>query len=172
MKHKVILVDEHDREIGEAEKIEAHQNAWLHRAFSIFIFNTQGSLLLQRRASGKYHSGSLWTNTCCSHPQPGSTLFQEAHRKLQLEMGFDCDIHEVFTFTYRVELENGLSEHEIDHVFVGVHDGDPVPNPEEVEDWRWAGQDELKADLLAHPERYSYWMKLVFDRVLQSVDMR
>jgi isopentenyl-diphosphate Delta-isomerase len=168
MHSKVILVDEHDREIGQAEKLAAHQDGLLHRAFSIFIFDGRGRLLLQRRAANKYHSGRLWTNTCCSHPLPDRPLAEEAHRKLQHEMGFDCELSEIFQFTYHVKLENGLYEHEFDHVFFGTYNQDPTPNPEEVEDWKWIDLAELSSDIVLHPDDYSYWMKLVLDRVIQE----
>lgn len=168
MQSKVILVDENDREVGHAGKLEAHQNGLLHRAFSIFVFDQKGRLLLQRRAAKKYHSGSLWTNTCCSHPLPERPLLEEAHRKLRHEMGFDCELAESFHFTYRVKLENGLYEHEFDHVFFGTYDGDPVPNPDEVEAWKWIDLTELSNDIVLHPDEYSYWMKLVLDRVIKE----
>src|SRR5262245_36737449 len=134
---RVVLVDENDREIGTEEKLKTHQQGLLHRAFSIFVLNSEGQLLLQKRAAGKYHSPGLWGNTFCSHPRPGEELEAAVHRRLQAEMGFDCPLKRDFSFVYRVELNNGLIEHEIDHVFSGHHDGDPDANLEEVQDWRW-----------------------------------
>ncbi|MGC8851384.1 MAG: isopentenyl-diphosphate Delta-isomerase, partial [Candidatus Micrarchaeia archaeon] len=134
---QVILVDENDRELGVGEKMEVHRNGQLHRAFSIFVFNSDGKLLIHQRAKEKYHSGGLWTNTCCSHPRPGEKLDEAIHRRLVEEMGFDCPLKEVFSFVYQVKFENGLFEHELDHVYIGKFDGDPKPNPAEVMDWKW-----------------------------------
>src|SRR4030042_2763439 len=125
---KIILVDENDREIGTEEKLKTHEQGKLHRAFSIFVFNSKGELLLQRRAKGKYHSGGLWTNTCCSHPREGEKLEEAVHRRLKQEMGLDCPLKEAFSFIYKVRFENGLFEHELDHVFIGRVDGKPVPD--------------------------------------------
>jgi isopentenyl-diphosphate delta-isomerase len=165
MEERVILVDENDREIGSAEKLEAHRRAMLHRAFSIFVFNSQRKLLLQKRANRKYHSGGLWSNTCCSHPRPGFSLLEEAQRKLAQEMGFECELHELFHFVYQVKLENGYWEHECDHVFVGNFDGNPTPNLQEVEDWKWMEEKELKEDLKKNPDHYTYWLRFCMDRV-------
>lgn len=161
MEPQVILVDESDREIGAEGKLEAHRQGKLHRAFSIFVFNSDGMLLLQKRAKDKYHSGGLWTNTCCSHPRPGEAIEKEARRKLQHEMGFECNLTEVDSFLYRVEFDNGLTEHEFDHVFVGRHDGDPIPNPDEVSDWEWVEVGRLREDLQKNPDQYSYWLRML-----------
>jgi isopentenyl-diphosphate Delta-isomerase len=158
---KVILVDENDREIGSEEKLKTHQQGLLHRAFSIFVLNSKGELLLQKRAAGKYHSPGLWGNTCCSHPRPGEELEAAVHRRLQIEMGFDCVLQKDFSFLYRVELNNGLIEHEVDHVFSGHHNGDPKANPEEVQDWRWVGLQTLKEEIGRSPEEFAYWLKAV-----------
>lgn len=166
MTDEVILVDADNREIGTCGKLEAHERGLLHRAFSIFVFHPDGRLLLQQRAQHKYHSGGLWTNTCCSHPRPGEAVLEAAHRRLMEEMGFDCALEEVHTFTYRVSFPNGLTEHEYDHVIVGVSDAVPAVNTEEVGEWRWVAPDELRADIEAHPDRYTYWFRTVLEEVL------
>lgn len=167
---KVILVDKNDKEIGFDEKLKAHQNGGkLHRAFSIFIFNSKKELLLQKRAQGKYHSALLWTNTCCSHPRPAEVLSAAAHRRLKEEMGFDCDLSEKFSFIYKVDLENGLSENEFDHVFFGKFDVEPKPNPKEADSWQWIGLEELKQDIKQNPEKYTYWLKLSLNKIIEYV---
>jgi isopentenyl-diphosphate delta-isomerase len=165
MSDHVILVDENDREIGVADKLQAHRLRQLHRAFSIFIFNEGGKLLLQKRARQKYHSGGLWTNTCCSHPAPGAELLQQARHKLQQEMGFACDLKHVLSFRYTAEVDNGLYENELDHIFVGTYNGEPAINPAEVEAWQWVDWSELKQDIQLHPERYTYWLSLAIERL-------
>ncbi|MEA2701625.1 MAG: isopentenyl-diphosphate Delta-isomerase [Candidatus Parcubacteria bacterium] len=164
----VILVDEHDTQIGTMEKLAAHAQGRLHRAFSVFIFHSDGRMLLQRRAAGKYHSGGLWSNACCSHPRPGEPVEAAAHRRLREEMGIDCDLRETHAFIYRAPFPNGLIEHEYDHVFVGRSDDLPAPNPEEVDDWVWMDIPELRRDMKEHPEDYTYWFKVAFDRVTQK----
>ena len=164
----VILVDKNDKAIGTEEKIKAHQDNKLHRAFSILITNSQGKILLQKRAENKYHSGSLWTNTCCSHPRPGEETETAAHRRLQEEMGFDCPLKEIFSFVYQVNFEkDNLSEHEFDHVFIGTYDKKPKPNPEEVEDFKWISPEELIADIKQNPESYSFWFKNSLEKILK-----
>ena len=158
---EVILVDKNDEEIGIEEKVKAHQEGKLHRAFSIFIFNSKGQLLLQRREKTKYHCGGLWSNTCCSHPRPGETLKDATHRRLKEEMGFDCEIKKSFHFVYQVEFNNGLIENEYDHVFIGKFDGDPNPNPDEVDAWKWVSIDGLKEDIDKNPEQYTPWLKII-----------
>lgn len=160
---KVVLVDTHGHQIGVEEKLRAHLNGALHRAFSIFIFNASGDLLMQRRAAAKYHSGGLWTNTCCGHPRPGEALAQAAHRRLQEEMGFDCAMEEAFQFTYRAQLGNGLIEHEFDHVFLGRFEGQPQWNPEEVDACDWVSTDDLASNLAVRPDHYSYWLRHCFE---------
>ena len=147
MEELIILVDQQDLEVGYAEKMKAHTEGQLHRSFSIFVFNSQGNLLLQKRAETKYHCGGLWSNTCCSHPRIGESLVESTHRRLKEEMGFDCELREIFSFVYRVELENKLIEHEYNHVFVGTFDLDPTPNLNEVDDWKWANLQELRKDV-------------------------
>lgn len=161
---RVILVDERDRQVGSAEKMRAHAEGLLHRAFSIFVFDGRGRLLLQQRAISKYHSGGLWSNTCCGHPRPGETIAAAARRRLAEEMNFGCDLRDGFKFLYRAELDNGLTEHEYDHVLVGSFEGEPLPNPAEVGAWRWAEMDELLCDLRERPEDYSYWLRVALDR--------
>ncbi len=163
---EVILVDENDKQIGTEEKIQAHKESKLHRALSVFILNSQGKMLLQRRAKSKYHSPGLWTNACCSHPRPGEKTHDAATRRLQEEMGFSCKLSEAFSFTYMIKFDNGLSEHEYDHVFVGVYDKEPMPNPDEVDSWKWISLPELKSDIEKHPEHYTYWLKVAIDRFI------
>lgn len=169
MIEQVILVDAQDRELGLMEKMEAHRKGLLHRAFSIFILNDNEELLLQRRAESKYHSGGLWTNTCCSHPRKGETLQQAAHRRLMEEMGFDCELEKALDFVYRAEFSDGLTEHEYDHVFIGYFNGTPRINPDEVSDYKWMPLDEVKKDLLRNPQNYTEWFKIVFDRFYNHV---
>jgi len=159
MQEKIILVDENDREIGLEEKLAAHRNGKLHRAFSIFIFNTKGELMLQKRAVKKYHSGGLWSNTCCSHPRAGEETAAAAHRRLQEEMGFDCGLEHAGSFIYNAELDNGLIEHEFDHLYIGFHDGMPNLNLKEAQGWKWIKPAALRKDIASHPENYTYWLK-------------
>ena len=165
MNKQVVCVDASDRELYIMEKMEAHEKGILHRAFSIFVFNNEGKLMLQRRALYKYHSAGLWTNTCCSHPQPGETTIESAHKRLQVEMGFDCELKEIFQFLYRTEFEDGLMEHEYDHVIVGHFDGVPDPNPEEVDDYKWIGMEELLQDIEVNPENYTVWFQIAIEKV-------
>jgi isopentenyl-diphosphate delta-isomerase len=148
MEERVILVDENDVERGTAEKLRAHAEGALHRAFSVIVFNRRGELLLQCRAGGKYHSAGLWTNTCCGHPRPGEDTLVAARRRLGEEMGIDCDLQPLFGLRYRADFANGLAENEYDHVFVGRYDGEPRPDPGEVQAWRWAPLDSLRGELL------------------------
>jgi isopentenyl-diphosphate delta-isomerase len=163
---KVILVDQADRPIGTEEKLKAHQEGKLHRAFSIFIFNQKGQLMLQQRAKSKYHCGSLWTNTCCSHPRPRESLNVATHRRLKEEMGFDCPLEEVFNFTYKARFSNGLTENEYDHVFIGQFDGQPRVNPEEADGWRWATPKKLLKEIKESPQKFTPWFKESIERVL------
>ena len=167
MEERVILVDESDREIGSEEKLEAHRQGKLHRAFSIFVFNREGQVLLQKRSPQKYHSDGLWTNTCCSHPRPGEPMELEVQRKLKQEMGFECDLQWIFNFTYKVQFKNHLIENEVDHVFIGRFDGSPKPNADEVVDWKWMDLETLVVDVKKNPESYSYWLKTCIDQVLE-----
>lgn len=158
---QIILVDEYDREMGCAEKLQAHVEGRLHRAFSIFIFDSRQRLLLQKRAQTKYHSANLWSNTCCGHPRPGESTQAAAHRRLREEMNFDCELREVFEFLYKAEFENKLIEHEYDHVFVGEFNGVPAVNVSEVQAWRWTGFEELTSNAQRFPQDYTYWLKVL-----------
>lgn len=168
MKEKVTLVDQQDNAVGSCEKMEAHIKGVLHRAFSVFVFNKEGKLLLQKRAASKYHSGNLWTNTCCGHPRPGEDTRGAAMRRLKEEMGFSCGLEEVFHFTYKAELENSIVEHEYDHVFFGTFDGKPQPDPLEASAWKFADCDELKKELAEHPGRFTVWFRLCFDKMYEA----
>ena len=163
---RIILVDENDNEIGAIEKMEAHRLGRLHRAFSIFIFNTRGELLLQRRALSKYHSGGLWSNTCCSHPRIGEQTADAAHRRLREEMGIDCNLEEIFSFLYSVKFTNDLFEHEYDHVMIGECNDVPDLNLEEACDWRWSHMDHLRRDIHSHPDNYTYWLKKSLEKFI------
>lgn len=160
---KVILVNEKDEQIGLMPKLEAHEKAQLHRAFSIFILNSKNEVMLQQRASEKYHSPLLWTNTCCSHQREGETNIQAGNRRLQEEMGFSTELKELFSFIYKAPFDNGLTEHELDHVMIGYFDNEPVINPEEVESWKWMNIDEIKEDMQVNPAIYTVWFKIIFD---------
>ena len=162
MEH-VILVDEFDNAIGTMEKLEAHQKGILHRAFSVLLFNSKGEILLQKRAIGKYHSGGLWTNTCCSHPLPGESMEEATRRKLIQEMGIDLTPEFAYKFIYKTNLDDNLIEYEYDHVFIGTHDGDPLINDEEVEDWKFTDLSSLRADIKESPEAYTYWFRLIIN---------
>jgi len=164
----VILVDRLDTMTGTMEKMEAHRVGLLHRAFSVFIFNTKGELLLQQRAFNKYHSGGKWTNTCCSHPNPGEETLAAAHRRLNEEMGMECELHYAFNFIYRAVLEDGLSEHEFDHVFWGICDATPMPEPTEVASFKFMSMEELATDIKLNPGRYTEWLKICFDLVMEN----
>jgi isopentenyl-diphosphate delta-isomerase len=166
---QVILVDEMDRPVGQRDKLAAHVSGELHRAFSIFLFDRDGRWLLQQRHPEKYHSGGLWTNACCSHPAPGETTPEAASDRLRHEMGITVPIEPAFQFLYRTRFENDLIEHELDHVFVGRFDGEPVPNPAEVSAWRWVEPFTLQDEMSRHPERFTYWFREVADRVRQHV---
>jgi len=161
MAEQVVLVDKNNTELGVMEKLEAHEKGLLHRAFSIFIFNKKGELLLQQRNSSKYHSGGLWSNTVCSHPRPEEKYEDAVHRRLQEEMGFDCELHKLSCIIYKAKFENGLTEHEYDCVFRGKYDGDVYPDEIEVEEYKWVGIDELKADMKKNPVIYTYWFKKI-----------
>ncbi len=168
----VVLVDRSDRETGTCEKIEAHRKGLLHRAFSVFVFNSGNELILQKRAAGKYHSEGKWSNTCCSHPLPGEPAIEAAKRRLKEEMGIECELSFAFSFIYRAELSNGMTEHELDHVFIGFSDEMPSPNPEEVQEWKLMPLEELQRDIDANPERYSYWLKKALPGVKKWLSQR
>ncbi|WEK36515.1 MAG: isopentenyl-diphosphate Delta-isomerase [Candidatus Pseudobacter hemicellulosilyticus] len=166
---EVILVNERDEPIGTMEKMEAHRKALLHRAFSVFIFNREGEMLLQQRALDKYHSGGLWTNACCSHPAPGEATSQAAARRLQEELGFTTSLEPVFTFTYRTDFDNGLIEHEYDHVFTGLYNGVIRPNAAEVMAWRYSSLEAISKGLQEQPDTYTSWFHIAFPRVAQWI---
>lgn len=166
---KVVLVNELDELIGVENKTRAHLLGALHRAFSVFIINADGQLLLQKRAQTKYHSKGLWSNTCCGHPRLGETIEQASRRRLWEEMGIHSDLRKLFEFIYRANVDEGLIEHEYDHILIGWFDGVPQPDPDEVAEWKWADLKIVTVDLKAHPERYTYWFRISFDRFLQTV---
>lgn len=165
---KVILVDEKDNQIGSKEKIAAHMEGLLHRAFSIFVFNDKQELLLQKRALKKYHSGGLWSNTCCSHPAPGEDLLESAHCRLIEEMGFDCELKKLFSFSYKTTL-GCLTENEYDHVILGNFNGTPSPSPSEAADWKWVNLDELDLDLKKNPQKYTYWFQVALPKLREQI---
>ena len=161
----VVLVDELDNEIGTMEKMAAHLSPNLHRAFSVFIFNADGAMLLQQRADGKYHSSGLWTNACCSHPAPGEDVRQSAMKRLQEEMGFTVNIQEAFSFIYQANLTNGLVEYEYDHVFVGTYNGPIAPEPAEVQDFCYKTIEDIEQDIVNDPDAYTEWFKIALPLV-------
>jgi len=165
MQEQVILVDELDNAIGTMEKMEAHEKGLLHRAFSVFIFNDKGELLLQQRAITKYHSAGLWTNTCCSHPRPSETTLDAAKRRLKEEMGLTCDVNHKTSFIYKTNFDNGLIEHEFDHVFFGNCDQEPSINPEEVESYLWMDVIIIIDDIKRDPEKYTSWFKIAMKKL-------
>jgi isopentenyl-diphosphate delta-isomerase len=169
---QVILVNENDEQIGLMPKLEAHQKAILHRAFSVFIFNDKAELLLQKRAASKYHSPNLWTNTCCSHQRAGETNIGAGKRRLQEEMGFDCDLKEVFSFIYKAPFDNGLTEHELDHVMVGFFKDTSKINEEEVATYKWMLLEDVRKDLETNPEVYTEWFKIIFNEYYQRLIVR
>lgn len=163
VEEKVILVNEQDEPIGLMNKLEAHEKAVLHRAFSVFVLNKNNEIMLQQRALHKYHSPLLWTNTCCSHQREGETNVQAGQRRLFEEMGFKTELKELFYFIYKAPFDNGLTEHELDHVMIGYYDQEPQINHEEVESWKWMKIEEVKNDILQNPNLYTVWFKIIFD---------
>ncbi|NDI97550.1 isopentenyl-diphosphate Delta-isomerase [Flavobacterium sp. LaA7.5] len=160
---KVILVNEKDEQIGLMPKMEAHEKALLHRAFSVFILNSKNEIMLQQRAAQKYHSPLLWTNTTCSHQREGETNLQAGNRRLMEEMGIQTELKELFSFIYKAPFDNGLTEHELDHVMIGYYDDAPNINKEEAESWKWMGIEAVKEDMKANPDIYTAWFKIIFD---------
>lgn len=167
MKEKVILVDVNDNILGEQEKISAHVNGNLHRAISVIIFNSEGKMLLQQRAFSKYHTPGLWTNACCSHPRPGEQTYDAARRRLMEEMGLENALEEKFSFIYRAHFDNGLTEHEFDHVFFGISDTNPVINPEEANDFRWIALTELMKEISLNPEDFTIWFRIILKEITE-----
>ena len=167
---QVILVNENDEQIGTMAKMEAHEKAVLHRAFSVFIFNDNNELMLQQRAASKYHSPLLWTNTCCSHQRVGETNIQAGKRRLFEEMGFVTELKEVVSFIYKAPFYNGLTEHELDHVMIGSFNDSPTVNKQEVEAFKWMTLEAVKADMKAQPELYTEWFKIIFERFYSHIN--
>ena len=170
VEEEVILVNEQDEQIGLMPKMEAHEKAVLHRAFSVFIFNSKNELMLQQRAAHKYHSPLLWTNTCCSHQRDGESNIEAGTRRLVEEMGFTTDLKEVTSFIYKAPFDNGLTEHEFDHVMTGFYEMDPDINKEEVEDWKWMPVDAVKSDIELNPEIYTAWFKIIFKNFYSHIN--
>ncbi|MGI8952834.1 MAG: isopentenyl-diphosphate Delta-isomerase [Chitinophagaceae bacterium] len=164
---QVILVNEKDEQLGVMEKMEAHKKALLHRAFSVFILNEKGEMLLQQRALHKYHSGGLWTNACCSHPRPGEQIDKAAQRRLLEEMGIETLLHKVFNFTYKASFENGLTEHEFDHVFIGKYNGAIKPDVNEIKDYCFKKIKDIQLSLQSHPHKYTHWFQVAFPKVAE-----
>ena len=160
----VILVDEKDNPLGTMEKIEAHEKARLHRAFSVFIYNSKNELMLQQRALTKYHTPGLWTNTCCSHQKLEESNIEAGKRRLQEEMGFSTELKETISFIYKAPFENGLTEHEFDYILVGEYQDDPQPNPDEVHNWKWMNLDDIENDMNKNPNLYTEWFKIIFEK--------
>ena len=169
MKEEVILVDINDVSLGTMPKMEAHEKAILHRAFSVFILNKEGQLMLQQRALSKYHSPGLWTNTCCSHQRLGETNLEAGTRRLQEEMGFKTPLEELFSFIYKAQFDNGLTEHEFDHVILGYYDSEPIINREEVANWKWMNLEEIITEIKTTPDNYTAWFKIIFDRFYNHI---
>ena len=171
IEEQVILVNENDEQIGLMSKMEAHEKALLHRAFSVFIFNDKNELLLQQRALNKYHSPGLWTNTCCSHQRDGESNIAAGKRRLQEEMGFITDLEETISFIYKAPFDNGLTEHEYDHVLTGHYNDAPVINEGEVGSWKWMSLNDVKVDMTSHPEQYTAWFKIIFDKFYEHINI-
>ncbi|AXO81492.1 isopentenyl-diphosphate Delta-isomerase [Olleya aquimaris] len=168
---QVILVNQFDEQIGLMPKMEAHEKALLHRAFSVFVFNDKNELMLQQRALSKYHSPGLWTNTCCSHQREGETNLQAGTRRLQEEMGFTTALVEKTSFIYKAPFDNGLTEHELDHIMVGYYQEEPIINKDEVESWKWMPLEDVRQDIINQPELYTAWFKIIFDKFYQFINI-
>lgn len=169
MEEQVILVDREDNPIGLMSKMEAHEKGVLHRAFSVFILNNKGEIMLQQRALHKYHSPGLWTNTCCSHQRDGETNRAAGKRRLQEEMGFVTELKELTSFIYKAPFDNGLTEHELDHIMIGVFNDAPIINPDEVADWKWMPLEAVREDIIQHPENYTVWFIIIFERFYEQI---
>ena len=170
IEEQVILVNEQDEQIGLMPKMEAHQKAVLHRAFSVFVFNTKNELMLQQRAALKYHSPLLWTNTCCSHQRNGESNIEAGTRRLKEEMGFITPLKETTSFIYKAHFDNGLTEHELDHILVGHFENPPVINMEEVESWKWMPLESVKSDIELQPALYTEWFKIIFEKFYEYIN--
>jgi len=171
IEEQLILVNENDEQTGVMSKLEAHEKGVLHRAFSVFVFNENNELMLQQRTLEKYHSPGLWTNTCCSHQRVGESNIEAGKRRLYEEMGFVTDLKETTSFIYKAPFDNGLTEHEYDHVMLGYYNGDPNINVDEVADWKWMAIEEVKNDILAHPKLYTEWFKIIFDKFYEHINI-
>ncbi|WP_034059721.1 isopentenyl-diphosphate Delta-isomerase [Lacinutrix jangbogonensis] len=169
---KVILVNSKDEQIGLMPKMEAHEKGVLHRAFSVFVFNDKNELMLQQRALSKYHSPGLWTNTCCSHQREGESNLQAGKRRLQEEMGFVTPLEEKTSFIYKAPFDNGLTEHELDHIMVGYYNRVPKINADEVEAWKWKPLEDVKKDIQEQPELYTAWFKIIFDKFYNFINIK
>ena len=169
---QVILVNEKDEQIGLMPKMEAHEKALLHRAFSVFIFNDKNELMLQQRALDKYHSPGLWTNTCCSHQRNGETNIEAGKRRLFEEMGFVTELKETTSFIYKAPFDNGLTEHELDHIMIGYYNDEPNINTEEVASWKWMEIEAVKRDMVLHPEIYTAWFKIIFEKFYEHINLQ
>ncbi len=170
VEEQVILVNEYNEQIGLMPKMEAHEKAVLHRAFSVFVFNTKNELMLQQRAAHKYHSPLLWTNTCCSHQRDGESNIEAGTRRLKEEMGFTTDLKETTSFIYKAPFDNGLTEHELDHIMLGYYENEPIINKQEVEDWKWMPLEDVKHDINVHPEQYTAWFKIIFEKFYNYIN--
>lgn len=168
---KVILVNEQNEPIGLMPKMEAHEKAVLHRAFSVFIFNNKNKLMLQQRALDKYHSPGLWTNTCCSHQRDGETNIEAGKRRLMEEMGFVTELENSISFIYKAPFDNGLTEHEYDHVLIGKYNGEPNINPDEVASWKWMSVEDIKEDMQLNPNIYTEWFKIIFEKFYEHINI-
>ena len=171
IEEQVILVDEYDNKIGLMPKMEAHEKALLHRAFSVFVFNDKNELMLQQRAMHKYHTPGLWTNTCCSHQRDGESNLEAGKRRLQEEMGFVTDLEEKTSFIYKAPFDNGLTEHEYDHVMVGYYNDNPNINPDEVASWKWMSLEAVKTDIAENPQFYTAWFKIIFEKFYEFINV-
>lgn len=168
---QVILVNEKDEKVGLMPKQEAHEKGALHRAFSVFIFNDKNEVMLQQRAFHKYHTPGLWANTCCSHQRDGESSIDAGKRRLYEEMGFSTDLKEATTFIYKAHFDNGLTEHELDHILIGKYTDDPKINPDEVAAWKWMNLEDVKKDIEKNPEKYTPWFKIIFDKFYQHLSV-
>lgn len=168
-KEMIILVNYKDEEVGFEEKMKTHKKALMHRAFSIFIFNNNGEMILQKRAIEKYHCGGMWSNTCCSHPRKGEEVNNAAHRRLKEEIGFDCELIDMFTFHYKVKFNNGLTENEMDHVFLGFYDGKIKLNKKEASDFRWMKVENVEKEIKKNPDEFTVWFKIALKELKKSI---
>lgn len=172
MEENVIIVDKNDNQIGLMPKLDAHKKGILHRAFSVFVLNNNNEIMLQKRAYNKYHSGGLWTNTCCSHQREGENSIEAGKRRLQEEMGFETELKIITSFIYKVEFENGLTEHELDYLLIGKFFKSPVINKQEVADWKWMKIELIADDIKLNPNNYTSWFKIIFDKFQNKIKIK